>query len=102
VTDPDNQALTVVVVIQNGTNLGDFLPSMTSSWARSTNANGDIIYTQTFLGPNVGSLAQTALRSLSFMPRAGAVAGQKTLFSVTLNDGSGSVGSSGEISVLTN
>jgi hypothetical protein len=98
-TDPDNQALTITLVIANGVNRGDFLATTTAGWVQSVSGN-DIVYTRTFTGANVGSLAQAALRLLVFKPRAGAASGEKTVFTLSADDGTGAVGNAGEISVI--
>ena len=104
VTDPDTQAMSVLVRIGNGVVRGDFTPATASGWSRTTIGN-DIQYARTFSGTaNIGNVVQTAVRSLIFQPRSNAIkplTTESTVFTVTVADGLASPASNNITSVRT-
>ncbi len=90
VTDPDLQALSVLVRVGNGTVRGEFTPASSSGWTRTVVGN-DIQYARTFsAAANIGSVAQAAVRALVFQPRSNAIkpgTSEVTAFTVLASDG---------------
>ncbi len=90
VTDPDNQNMLAKVTISNGVVRGDFTAASTTGWTRTVVGN-DIVYSR-FYNPqaNIGSVVQTAIRALVFVPRANAIkpnTTELTDITVFVNDG---------------
>lgn len=90
VTDPDRQAMTALVQINNGVVRGDFTPASAAGWTRSTVGNV-IRYTRSFSATaDIGSVATAAIQALVFQPRANAIkpnTTEATNFTVTIFDG---------------
>ncbi len=89
VTDPDTQAMSVIVTIVNGTIRGDFTSASAVGWTRTVVGN-QIRYTRYFApASNIGATVQDALRSLTFKPRNNVPVGtaEKTGFTVFVKDG---------------
>lgn len=101
ISDPDTQAMLITVRIASGAVLGDFLGAVASGWTLQPPTHPtNIVYTRTVMGANVGALAQSAVRNLKFRPFATTAVGQKIVFTVTVNDGSGNVANTFEISAV--
>ncbi|HET6423895.1 MAG TPA: zinc-dependent metalloprotease family protein, partial [Planctomycetaceae bacterium] len=90
VTDPDTQAMSAIVRINNGVFRGDFTGGSVVGWTRTVIGN-DVQYSRTFSSAgNIGSVVQTAIRSLVFDPRENAIkpnTTEATTFNVTVTDG---------------
>lgn len=90
VTDPDTQAMSAIVRINNGTVRGDFTNGVSNGWTRSVSGT-NIQYARTFpSGANIGATVQTAIRALVFDPRTDQIkpnTTEATTFNVTVADG---------------
>jgi hypothetical protein len=103
ITDPDDEAAVVTVVIQNGVDRGDFTPASSAGWTRTVKGT-DIRYTRGFTAANVGAAVQAAVRALVFDPRdipPGTGTTEKTVFTVTVDDSGPAVTNGREISVVS-
>lgn len=90
ITDPDNQAMTTIVSINNGLFRGDFTSASTEGWTRSVVGN-NIRYSRRFGSENIGATVQAAVRALVFQPRTNAIrpnTNEATSFTVAVADGS--------------
>jgi len=103
VTDPDTQAMSAIVRIQDGVQRGDFSAG-TTGWTRTTVGN-HIEYSRTFdSAANIGATVQAAIRSLVFQPRQNAITPgttETTAFTVTVTDGVASPVINSSTSVIT-
>lgn len=104
VTDPDTQAMSAIVRIQDGNVRGDFTGASSAGWTRTVVGN-HIDYSRTFAsGANIGATVQAAIRALVFDPRENAItpgATETTTFTVTVTDGVASPVSNSATSVIT-
>ncbi|MDP1796616.1 MAG: hypothetical protein Q8K78_04010, partial [Planctomycetaceae bacterium] len=103
VTDPDRQAMTALVQINNGVVRGDFTLASTAGWTRTTVGNV-IRYSRSFSATTeIGSVATAAIQALVFQPRTNAIkpnTTEATSFTVTIFDG-GTPVSDSTTSVIT-
>ncbi len=90
VTDPDTQAMSVIVRISNGVVRGDFTAASTAGWTQTLIGN-NIQYFRTYSpAANIGDTVQAAVRALVFQPRSNAINSstfEVTGFTVTVGDG---------------
>lgn len=90
VVDPDTQALSATVTVQNATVRGDLTAASTVGWNRSQVGN-NFVYSRTFPSAvNNAGIVQAAIRSLVFQPRSNVLMPgvfETTAFSVSVSDG---------------
>ncbi|MGL4553928.1 MAG: hypothetical protein ACRC33_22440, partial [Gemmataceae bacterium] len=97
---PGAGTLTLSVTVVNGALTGDFTAASAAGWTRAV-VGASFVYTRTFAGLGSVASAQASMQALAFRPKAGAVAGQKTFFRLTVNDGLGAAAALFEVSAVT-
>lgn len=90
ISDLDTQNICAQITVSNGVHRGDFTSGSSTGWTRSVVGN-DVRYSRYFApSANIGSVVQTAIRSLVFEPRTNGIqpgTTETTAFRLLINDG---------------